>query len=81
MESEHIYTTVLKSISIHTIVFKKCFELAEKLEISKKYLGNNSNDYWTAQAYRDFINALEFEAKKIKDLQNDTLNKIVFLIK
>lgn len=78
---KNIYTTVLKSISIHTIVFKKAFEMCQKFDEEIKYKGVNTDEYWQAQAYRDFINLLEEEVKKIKSLQNETLNKLTFLIK
>lgn len=78
---KHTYTTVLKSISIHTVVFKKAFEMCQKFDEEIKYKSINTDEYWQAQAYRDFINLLEEEVKEIKALQNDTLNKLTFLIK
>lgn len=78
---KHTYTTVLKSISIHTVVFKKAFEMCQKFDEEIKYKSINTDEYWQAQAYRDFINLLEEEAKKIKAIQNDTLNKLTFLIR
>jgi len=76
-----IYCTVLKNKSIHTPIFKKAFKMAEEFEKNIKYQGSNTNEFWQAQANRDFINLLEAEIKKMKDMQNDALNQIVFLIK
>jgi len=55
--------------------------MAEEFEKNIKYQGSNTNEFWQAQANRDFINLLEVEIKKMKDMQNDALNQIVFLIK
>lgn len=42
---KHTYTTVLKSISIHTVVFKKAFEMCQKFDEEIKYKGKNSDEY------------------------------------
>ena len=81
VNNAHIYCTVLKNKSIHTPIFKQAFKMAEEFEKNIKYQGENTLEFWQAQANRDFINLLAVEIKKLQDLQNDALNSIVFLIK
>lgn len=76
-----IYSTVLKTISIHTIVFKKCFKIAQEFEDKIKYQGEQTKEYWQSLAYNDFINLLSIEIKNLKDLQSSALQSIIFLIK
>lgn len=76
-----IYCTVLKNLSIHTIVFKKAFKMAQEFEEKLKYQGENTTEFWQAKAYQDFINLLIEEEKIINKLKTETLNSLVFLIK